>query len=183
MLKQHVTMTFFSSIAPSSLKVCPQHLQVNDFKILLGQQEWSWLFSVVRDPYDRIESEYHWRTDPQFKKSGVRPDFSQWVINNLNNAQKNPFIFDNHLRPQTDFIDSDVEIFKYENGLYVITTELEKHFDIPKGLNLLNDNKSLRDEVHWSNEALNLTNSFYRNDFAQLNYDKRKPIVKLYKGE
>lgn len=181
MLKQQVTMTFFSPTPPSGLKICPQHLQINDFKILFGCEKWSWIFSVVRDPYDRIESEYHWKTDAHFKKSGNRLNFSQWVINQLNAAKKNPFALDNHLRPQTDFISSNVEIFKYEDGLHEITSELEKYFDFPETLKLPTDNTSNRDEVHWSNEALNFVNDFYKNDFMQLNYKERKPLVHFSK--
>ncbi|OED35155.1 hypothetical protein AB833_31455 [Chromatiales bacterium (ex Bugula neritina AB1)] len=183
MLKQYVTMTFHSPIPSSGLKVCPQHLQINDFRILFNQVPWNWIFTVVRNPYDRVESEYFYRTEDQLKKIGMRVNFSQWVVNNLTNAMRNRFLFDNHLRPQTDFIDGDVEVFKYEDGLHHIFPKLEEHFDIPEPLKLPHDNRSTPSEIQWTNEALNLVADFYKDDFKQLNYSVRAPVVQFSEAQ
>jgi hypothetical protein len=91
----------------------------------------------------------------------------------LNNAKKNKFALDNHLRPQTDFIDGGVEVFKLEDGLEQLTQRLKKFLTLPANLSFTQDNIGNRSEVHWSNEALNLATDFYKNDFSQLNYDIR----------
>jgi hypothetical protein len=36
MLKKHVDMSFYSPVPPSGLKITPQHLQMNDFRILFN---------------------------------------------------------------------------------------------------------------------------------------------------
>lgn len=169
MLKKHTKMTFFSPIPPPNLKICPQHLQINDFRMLLNGCHWDWQFSIVRNPYDRIESEYHY-TARMFYKNGGIANFSEWIINTIKNAQKNKSILDNHLRPQSEFLDREVEIFKFECGLNLIMSKLNKYISLPIIPHTPHDNKSMRSKVSWSLEALSLVNEFYANDFTQLNY-------------
>ena len=180
-LKKETTMSFFSPIPPGGLMICPQHLQVGSLKVLLGGALWHWACAIVRNPYDRMESEYFWRTDEQFKNLGVRPDFSTWVINNIRAAKQNPYHLDNHLRPQTDFIDTEVKIFKFEEGLALVVHELSEQLsiDIPVDFDIVKLNASDRQEVNWSVEALNLANSHYKNDFIQLKYQKKAPKLEI----
>ncbi|HFU74845.1 MAG TPA: hypothetical protein ENK66_01225, partial [Arcobacter sp.] len=74
-LSKYFTMTFSSPIPPTAMKVCPQHLQIKDLQILLGDNTWDYAFSIVRNPYQRIESEYFYR----MKSRKIQPDFSTWV--------------------------------------------------------------------------------------------------------
>ena len=85
------------------------------------------------------------------------------------------------MRPQTDFIDTDVEIFKYEDGFEQIALRLGDYFSLPEGIGLPHDNPSGRDTVYWSNEALNLAADYYKNDFLQLNYKRREPHLQFSK--
>lgn len=174
-LSEQFKMSFFSPIPPVSMKICPQHLQITDLRILLGNN-WDYSFAFVRNPYTRIESEYFYRTQ-HLKRE---PDFSTWVIKNLQVTKSNPFYLDNHMRPQTDFIDSDVSLFKFESGFDKVIEHLHEKFHIDISNKFPKENVSLnRREVTWSLEALNLVNDFYANDFSQLGYEKRTKKLNL----
>ena len=167
-------MTLFSPTLPDGLRICPQHLQMNALKTLLGNQGWNWAFTIVRNPYERMESEYAWRTDMQFKNSDFRPDFSSWLIENLGASKKNPFHLDNHFRRQVEFIDIDVKVYKLETELMQAAQAVAKHLEIESPTTLGVDNVSGRPAVEWSTEALEMVNEYYENDFITFGYGKRK---------
>jgi hypothetical protein len=169
-LSQYVDMGFSATMAPTTLKTCPQHMGMGDLRVLMGTLKWDWAFAIVRDPYDRMESEYFFRTSIYKNPTGHLPDFSTWVLHHLRKTDTNPFQLDNHLRPQTDLLDSDVRVFRFEAGLKPVVHELSKRFGLEAPAEIDQANASQRKPVHWSLEALNAFNDFYHNDFKQLNY-------------
>jgi hypothetical protein len=141
-------------------------MPIGDLRILLGQDGWKWAFAVVRDPYDRIESEYFYRSRHQ----PYLPNFSRWVMQSLERLKKDPFHLDNHLMPQTAFIDSGVTLYRFEDGLQKVADDLSEYFAIqPHQLSRVN--ASVRKQVTWSSGARHRFNSYYAEDFAQLKYE------------
>jgi hypothetical protein len=179
-VKKYASVYFLSELPPLSLKVSPQHLQLRELKVLLGNSYWDWGFSIVRCPYKRLESEYFYRTELMFKKIESRFDFSSWVIEQIEIAKKNPFHLDNHLRPQTDFIDSEIDVFRLEDGLGVILEKLGGWFQLKEWHDLEIKNSSNRREVVWSLDAINLVNQFYAQDFELLGYVKKSPKLRIF---
>ena len=173
-LEKITSMTFFSHNPPEGLVVCPQHLQVGAIRSLLGAKGWHWSCAIVRDPYDRLESEYFYRL------RNHRPDFSTWVMYHIESARQNRSLMDNHFRPQSDFIDSGVAVYRYEDGLNAVLKGLTDHLNLDALPTLPTVNVGVRAEVTWSTEALTVVNSFYDIDFERLGYRKRKQTLKGY---
>ena len=178
-LSQYCGISLYANERVESFKVSPQHLQLKDISILLGENAWDYAFSIVRDPYARVESEYFFNI-PAFNKHLIKKEgFSRWVINNINICSADPFYLDNHLRPQTDFLGSGVEIFRYEDSLEkAVEVISRKAGGIPFAKKLANirprPKAITRFPVTWSNEAIEVVNEFYKNDFKELEYKIRQ---------
>jgi len=173
-------MQFYQPGIPTFMKCTPQHLTLNDFNVLFGDGFFDLIFAVVRNPYHRLISEYLFRTADQLKTFKKRVDFSDWLMLNLKEAKTNKHHLDNHLRPQTDFIDAQMKIFKYENGLEEVIKYLKKELKIRTGKKLSKLNKSNgKKTMSWSVEALNSSNQFFKNDFEQLKYPVQTPEINI----
>jgi len=177
-LKNFGEMQFYQPGIPTFMNCTPQHLTINDFDVLFNRKFFNLIFTIVRHPYERLISEYLFRTAEEMKTFKKRVNFSDWLMLNLNEAQKNKYHFDNHFRSQTDFIDSKMKIFKFENGLDEVVKYLKKELGIrtTKKLSVLNKSKGKK-TLSWSVEALNTVNHFYKNDFVQLQYDIKTPEI------
>ena len=87
------------------------------------------VFSVVRDPVQRMVSEYHYQ---QAERNGTwrgkclaSLSFSSWLRVMLHLYKRNPYAYDNHFRPQVSFMPEEVIIFRLEEGLAPVGHWLE----------------------------------------------------------
>ena len=98
----------------------PQHLIWRDAADALPRPPDA-VFALVRDPANRIASEYRWqgsgRRGTRLGKALARLPFSIWLRLMLAVAARNPHAFDNHLRPQSDFVPDTACVFRLEDGL------------------------------------------------------------------
>jgi len=178
-LSQYFTMSLHTIEVPAPLKITPQHLQYSDLKLILGKI-WDYAFAIVRNPYERIISEYFYLTQWTYNKFEDRPDFSMWVIESLNKTKHDPFYLDNHLRPQYQFVDQEVEIFKFEIGIDTIIKVLSKKFEIKTSYNIPKKNVSKKEKIEFSLEAIEMVNEFYKKDFELFGYKMNHKTLKLY---
>ena len=110
----------------AGLLTSPQHLTAADAGRLF-QTPPDWSFAVVRDPVARIVSEYRYMA-----ARGRRPwrwlakaGFSPWLHTVLRAARHDPTIFDNHLRPQSDIVPAEAEVFRLEDGLDALIARID----------------------------------------------------------
>ncbi len=98
----------------------PQHLTWDDACAQLPRMP-DVVFAVVRDPAARLVSEYRWqcrgRRGTKLGKLLACLPFSLWLRVMLETAQRNVHAFDNHLRPQSDFVPGHARVFRLEDGL------------------------------------------------------------------
>ena len=103
----------------------PQHLIWADASVRLPRAPDA-AFALVRDPVARITSEYRWqrlaakkggRRSPRAGKALSYLPFSAWLRLMLEVATINPYAFDNHFRPQTEFIPDFARVFRLEDGM------------------------------------------------------------------
>ncbi|WP_200284527.1 sulfotransferase family 2 domain-containing protein [Rhabdochromatium marinum] len=129
-------------------------------------------FAVIRHPVERMVSEYKHRARLAMKKNQPQQPFADWVDIALKRQGKNPYIFDNHLRPQVEFIGEATELFKLEDGLdkpmaYACDClGIEKPAGIPALLRGQTVSVDLDDDV------LDKICQFYRADFDAFGYDQ-----------
>lgn len=98
----------------------PQHLTWQDARRVLPRSPDA-IFAVVRDPVARMASEYRWqrqgRRGTWLGRALACLPFPLWLRVMLTVAQKNPYAFDNHFRPQSEFVPDTATVFRLEDGL------------------------------------------------------------------
>jgi hypothetical protein len=90
----------------------PQHLHADILKRVIKLGTVDYVVMTVRNPLDRIVSEYRMR---QAAIPGI-PPLPRWVKNVLTKYQMNRYVMQNHIRPQSDFILPGCDIVKQEDG-------------------------------------------------------------------
>lgn len=98
----------------------PQHLVWADALAALPTPPDA-VFALVREPGARMASEHafqrrHRRGTRAGRALAYLP-FSFWLRLMLATARLNPHAFDNHLRPQADFVPEGAAVFRLEDGL------------------------------------------------------------------
>lgn len=65
-------------------------------------------FAVMRDPWHRTQSEYHYQRALGLTQHESMED---WLVQKLRAYRKDNSVDDNHIRPQVDFIREDTRVF------------------------------------------------------------------------
>ena len=94
------------------LKCSPQHYHREILEQIFNLEKFEKKITIVRNPFERIKSEYYWQLKTKIINKGTHP--KEWFTNILLNYKSNNFIFDNHIRFQSEFITDDIKIFKLE---------------------------------------------------------------------
>jgi hypothetical protein len=164
-------------------KSTPQHLHASVLKSIFNFQEFDMIISIVRNPFDRIKSEYYWQLSQQITSLNV----ADWLSHAFAKYNHNKYIFDNHIRHQSDFIidDDNQIILKLEDdGINklksMILNKTNNTFSLQKYLmkyNLLSihHKKSIKVvdiELAFEKERSRIQ-EFYESDYKRFNY----PIV------
>lgn len=158
---------------PSALKCTPQHFRMSDVRDLFGEGYFDYMFMIVRNPYDRIMSEYKMHaliSGNSFWKAW--PSFSHWLEYNLNVARENPYHFDNHLRPQWDFLGTDIKVFKFEEGMESILNRVAADIGAPAPVSTPHIHSAEQENIDAPFDVVDRirTADFYEKDFDVFGY-------------
>jgi hypothetical protein len=95
-------------------KASPQHFHESLLSDIFNFNEFNVVFTVVRNPFQRIKSEYYWQ-----KSQGITASSpTEWIARVFNEYSDDKYIYDNHIRPQVEFIPkgSNSKVFRLEDG-------------------------------------------------------------------
>ncbi len=154
----------------------PQHRHREKIIEFLNKKPFAYdySFTIVRNPLDRLISEYfqQCRNEDALSKKLTSKDFSFWVDQVFKKHKQNPIFFDNHIRPQVDFLLDDSVVFRFENGyedflgalreldrLYDFDIDFKKFSHYKKGTN--------RVPIDIPRETLDKISKFYEKDYAK----------------
>lgn len=70
-------------------------------------------FTIVRNPWERTMSAYFYRNQKQ--KTLDLEHFNKWLACTFIRFEKNNSVWDNHFRPQVEFVDDNVKVFLFNN--------------------------------------------------------------------
>lgn len=139
------------------------------------------IFSVVRNPYDRIVSEYLYLmrmidTDPT---DIIIPKctFEEFLENLKMDPLKRNAKFDGHLETQTDYlsernggISKNIKIYRFEN-LKECFDDLKKNIPFQTIPHLRKAADRLPYQEYYTEKTVKIVAEFYKNDFINFNYD------------
>lgn len=156
----------YSSIAQMpKYNVFPQHLFGSEILEIVPEAINYRKFSIVRNPYDRMESEYHYQkcNSTHFHKKIKNMRFSEFIefATSLNEPDRS-IKFDRHMRLQCEFIDiPDVKIYKFENLKNCLSDFNIQNIHLRKS--------TFANEV-WDTKSRNIVRDFFEKDFRIFDY-------------
>jgi len=164
-LRHHCRLFFYSPEKPI-LNSSPQHFPIKDINDIFGSSFYDYSFSIIRNPYKRIESEYF------YQKSMTKnlPGFNEWLEKSIAIYLENPFYMDNHFRPQSYFLDDSVAIFRFEDGLEKPFLKVCSELGLTKPIELPRILYTDKTPIQWHTESIDAVNNIYSSDFEKFGY-------------
>ncbi len=158
----------FKKMRELKLPCSPQHFHLAILNSFFPRKFFDWRFTVVRDPMDRLKSEYRMRR-------GIFADesltFPAWVGAVFQRYGKNPYVFDNHIRPQVEFVDDHVEVFRFEDGLDRVLDRVAERLGAPEiASGDFHKQQHPRIEIDCPPACAEAVGEFYRADYERLGY-------------
>ena len=161
------------------LKIPPQHYNYKILDSLLNLNKFSFSFTVVRNPFDKLISSYLWslKYSSVFNKKFY--SFEEWFDITLSNFKRNENFMANHIIQQVKFVGPKINsIYKFEVGIDKIILDILKKNNIEiKNLQIpiLNKSDGNRNEIKRNllNQPLIINEiiELYHEDFKTFNYD------------
>lgn len=137
------------------------------------KDKYDW-FVVVRNPYDRLLSEFHY----EYGVVGSIELFNQIVQNSILERCKTGW----HWTEQYKYIDKNYNIciLKFED-LPKCFDDLMEKYNLPIKLDIkTNESNKCYEITNFSKETLKLINYIYHKDFIYFGYDKIGPELKYF---
>lgn len=152
----------------------PQHMHAEMLQLMFHLERFDLIFMTVREPLARFRSEYSMRHKHDLKPDSALVD--AWTQRAFRQYDKNPFRFDNHLRPQSQFLLPGTEVYKLEHGLDRMAADLRDRFgldladEIPHRLARAKKSGIPSEKVEISPATEQRVREFYREDYEQFGY-------------
>ncbi|WP_282063789.1 sulfotransferase family 2 domain-containing protein [Roseobacter litoralis] len=113
---------FYKTKTKADMIMAPSHITAKTAAIMLPR-DIDHSFTVVREPLSRILSQYRFQIGvSRMSQFG----FSTWLRIVLSAARRDPRVYDNHIRPQSDMVPDQSMVFKFENKFSDMITWLDK---------------------------------------------------------
>lgn len=159
----------------------PQHISKELYRCVVDHSKVNFNFSIVRHPEERLISEYFWVNQtyaPEAKyASGLSEyerskwvktnDFSEWLKYAKQCYDEDAYVWDNHLRKQSEFILSDTKLFRFDQ-LSKIPDYLNESLGTSfAGLSIphLNKKRSGNVTINIKDEDKELIRNWYNDDY------------------
>ena len=157
------------------LKIPPAHYGITLLeKLFVLDRIYS--FAIVRNPYDRMLSDYRWA-----KTNTVNPEmfqnmsFEEFCIYCTEQYLLDSTYLDNHVTPQHMFISHNVnKVFKFEDGLESAMREVfvDNRLELSSKLLLPKLNVSSGENLVLNQKTKDLIYEFYVEDFKTFGYER-----------
>lgn len=159
----------------------PQHIHKELYNCVIDHSKIRFNFTVVRDPVERMYSEYLWlgrKYSPSAEycsgcstydqsKWSMTTNFSEWLKYMKDCYDEDPYVWDNHLRKQTEFILDDTKVFRFDQlgkiMNYLNESMQMNHHPIP--LPHLNRRRPKDNVINIEDEDKELIRNWYKDDY------------------
>ena len=148
-----------------------QHMDSRSYARIIPKDFYDYGFMVVRNPFDRIVSEYRMRHRDHAAEGRRIKDFPEWVDGMLRRYQRDHYLLDNHIRPQAEFFSEGLDVFRLEEGLSKVLARVGAVVGADLAAGVPSEKVSDPIGVKVSASCAASIRSFYRTDFQQFGYD------------
>lgn len=197
-LRAKGTLGLYSRNPVDWARTTPQHMEAAVHAVMTPPGLADHDFIVLRDPIDRMRSEFKYRVKRATRASGVpqrgqggamRLDledgqhfvgtFDAFVRHALARARVEPRFADNHIRPQADFWRPGLKAFLFEEGMERVFRWIDAVTGTPALPARPHSNRSPAIEVEMSAETRTILRDAYAVDYALIEEvrDARWPAV------
>jgi hypothetical protein len=110
----------------------PQHIPRDALARLFPPEFFDASFAVIRHPVDRLASVFLFQRE---KEGTIPPDlsFADWLGRIAADRARDPFAYDNHTRPMTDFVPEGAVLFRIEDGVEAVEAWCDATFGAQTG--------------------------------------------------
>lgn len=148
----------------------PVHFTAEDIGCCVDIDTIDYAFAIVREPVQRLMSEYRYQTNIS---RASRMSFSTWAHLMIETARREPRIYNNHLRPQVDFIPERADAFRLEEGFDPLIEKLDAVLGAPgpkQRVPIINVSPKIPISV--SQQVVDLVANFYAEDYEKFSYPR-----------
>jgi len=155
------------------LRECsPQHMDSKQLESIFNLSKFDEIFTIVREPIARLKSEIGMRLRERY--NGTEQQTDTWIKDTLLKYNANNYIFDNHIKPQSEFIVAGTDVFKFEDGvnniIKAIDSKYKLGFEFFENVHVF-DRKEISgyssSEICISEHSTRLIEDFYNQDFVR----------------
>jgi hypothetical protein len=175
----HINKTGGTSIAKAIGLPSKRHLTVKEVISIIGEDEFNkaFVFTVVRNPWDKVVSHYEYRVKTnQTKMADRHISFKQWVKQTYG-KERNPLYYNNPLMfaPQSDWLKDRegvirvAHIIKFES-LAEDFREIAKTLGIHADLHHLNWTKREPYKNYYDSETIQIVSDWFEEDIRRFGY-------------
>ncbi|MGF0117737.1 sulfotransferase family 2 domain-containing protein [Promicromonospora sp. Marseille-Q5078] len=168
---------------PNYLRRCtPQHMHGLLLRETFRLRRFDAIFAVVREPVARFRSEYVMRHKQELSTSADAVE--AWALERFEKFASNPYVHDNHIRPQVEFLVRHTQVYRLEDGLDAAVADLNERFDLDLPTTVARVRTSERTrgissgDVEVSASLQARLEKFYAADFRRFGY-KDIPVPRL----
>ncbi len=159
----------------NKLRRCsPQHMHREMLETLFRMDRFDGVFMTVREPLARFRSEYAMRNTADVAADPARVD--AWADEAFAQYARDPHVFDNHLRPQTEFYVPGAHVYRLEDGLEAAVRDLNGRWDlglaeqVPRVMDRHASTGVSSSEVRLSDDLVGRLHILYQDDFLRFGY-------------
>lgn len=150
--------------------VRPRHLPREALERIFLPEMFDYSFMMVRNPVERVLSEYRYQCRKAFPRWQAILGFDRWLALSLARAASDPWYRENHFRPQTDFRVFDCDVFRVEEGLAPLVAKLAEITGMDMPAVTEHRNRTEARDIRMTSRSLDLILRTYRADFEAFGY-------------
>jgi hypothetical protein len=148
-----------------------QHMHFSAYSRVVPSGFYDYGFMVVRNPFDRIVSDYRMQRELAAARERPVMEFSDWVESVFRRYRKDSYVFDNHIRPQAEFYSAGLEVFKLEEGLPKVFDRLASVAGITINPDVPQERSGGNFDFKITDRCAAMIRAFYAVDFERFGYD------------
>ncbi len=156
--------------SPMTWPLPMQHFHGRLLEAMFPADFFDYAFMVVRDPVQRLKSEYRHARALAARVDSQLP-FGMWAGVMLSLARMSPNLSNNHYRPQSDFHCFGAEVFRFEDGIDHILATVSERLGLPRPASVPHERNLGHHDFAAAPHVVAAVRDAYRRDYEGFGFD------------